>query len=198
MFLGSRGRLVRTADNFTAICDPTVGTIFDPQYLTSLRASAACYGDSFTFLLRRESCKFPFTNKINKTWLICLPKSVMRSMAESIAQVPAVSLAHTSSFQIPVPTLLFFTCSCGWNFAWSQVVRRISKQTNRRTTTLSHNILHSATPCHPTFPTSQRTSWQWLGTNVCSRNALLTQWSLRDCSCNCQYNCHEASILGQT
>jgi hypothetical protein len=42
----------RKADNFVAICKPIVYTMWDPQHLRTLHASAACYGDSFT--LRRS------------------------------------------------------------------------------------------------------------------------------------------------
>jgi hypothetical protein len=41
MFLWSRARPVRGADNLTAICEPTVYTMFGPQHLTILRASTA-------------------------------------------------------------------------------------------------------------------------------------------------------------
>jgi hypothetical protein len=51
MFLGSRARPVRRADNLTAICDPIVGTTWDPRHLTTLQASTAYYGDSFIVLL---------------------------------------------------------------------------------------------------------------------------------------------------
>jgi hypothetical protein len=47
MFLGSRARPVRRADNLTAICEPTVYTTRDPQHLTTLLASTACYWDFF-------------------------------------------------------------------------------------------------------------------------------------------------------
>jgi hypothetical protein len=47
IFLGSRTRPVRRADNVTAICEPIVYTVLDPRHLTSLQASSACYGDSF-------------------------------------------------------------------------------------------------------------------------------------------------------
>jgi hypothetical protein len=43
MFLRSKARPVRTADNLTAICEQTVYTILDPQHLTTLFASTACY-----------------------------------------------------------------------------------------------------------------------------------------------------------
>jgi hypothetical protein len=45
MFLGSRARLVGKAD-VTSICEPIV---YDPQQLTTVEASTACYGDRFTF-----------------------------------------------------------------------------------------------------------------------------------------------------
>jgi hypothetical protein len=36
MFLRSIARPVREADNLTAICEPTVQTIWDPEHLTTL------------------------------------------------------------------------------------------------------------------------------------------------------------------
>jgi hypothetical protein len=36
MFLGSRGRPVRKADNFTATFEPIVYTMWDPEHLTIL------------------------------------------------------------------------------------------------------------------------------------------------------------------
>jgi hypothetical protein len=50
MFLGSRALPVRRADNLAAICEPTIWTVWDPYHLTTLKASTACYGDSFTLL----------------------------------------------------------------------------------------------------------------------------------------------------
>jgi hypothetical protein len=49
MFLRSRFRPVRRADNLTAICQQTVYTMWDPRDLTTLQASTACYGDSFIY-----------------------------------------------------------------------------------------------------------------------------------------------------
>jgi hypothetical protein len=49
MFLGNRARPVFKASKLTAICDPTAYTMWDPEHLTILWASTACYGDSFTF-----------------------------------------------------------------------------------------------------------------------------------------------------
>jgi hypothetical protein len=49
MFQGSRARPVRMADKFTAVCEPIVQTMWDPRHLTTLQASKASYGDSFTF-----------------------------------------------------------------------------------------------------------------------------------------------------
>jgi hypothetical protein len=36
MFLGSRARPVRKADNLTAVCEPIVYTVWDPLHLTTL------------------------------------------------------------------------------------------------------------------------------------------------------------------
>jgi hypothetical protein len=47
MFVISKARPVRRADILTAICEPTVSTVWDPQHLTTLEAFRACYGDSF-------------------------------------------------------------------------------------------------------------------------------------------------------
>jgi hypothetical protein len=44
-------RLARKATNLSTICEPTVWIMCDPQHLTTLYASTACYRDSFTFLL---------------------------------------------------------------------------------------------------------------------------------------------------
>jgi hypothetical protein len=75
------------------------------------------------------------------------------------------------NFLLPSPCPSF-SCSCGWNFIWSQVISRISKQTNSRMATLSHNILHSAKLCHPlvawiTVQADLPVWWCWL---VCPIN----------------------------
>jgi hypothetical protein len=46
MFLGSRVRPVHRADNLTAIREPIVYTMWDPQQLTVIQVSTACYGES--------------------------------------------------------------------------------------------------------------------------------------------------------
>jgi hypothetical protein len=38
------------ADNLTAICEPIVYKMWEPQLLTPLWAFMACYRDSFTFI----------------------------------------------------------------------------------------------------------------------------------------------------
>jgi hypothetical protein len=48
---GGKGRPARKADNLTAICKPIVYLMWDPQRLTTLWASMACYRDSFTFYI---------------------------------------------------------------------------------------------------------------------------------------------------
>jgi hypothetical protein len=52
MFLGSRARPVCKADNICAIYEPNVYKLWDPKHLTTLQASTACYGDSFTLWRR--------------------------------------------------------------------------------------------------------------------------------------------------
>jgi hypothetical protein len=47
--LWSRTRPVHDAYNLTAICEPIVCTMWDPQHLTTVQAFMACYGNSFTF-----------------------------------------------------------------------------------------------------------------------------------------------------
>jgi hypothetical protein len=52
---GSKRQPVRKADNLTAICEPTVQKMGEPRRLTTLRASTACYRDSFTFFYTAPS-----------------------------------------------------------------------------------------------------------------------------------------------
>jgi hypothetical protein len=49
MFSGERAQRTHKAD-ITAICEPIVETRWNPQHLTTLRASTACYGDNFILL----------------------------------------------------------------------------------------------------------------------------------------------------
>jgi hypothetical protein len=49
---GGKGRPVRKADNLTANCEPTVYKMWEPQRLTTLWASTACYRDSSTFTMK--------------------------------------------------------------------------------------------------------------------------------------------------
>jgi hypothetical protein len=49
--MGGKWRPARKADNLTAICEPIVLKMWDPQRLTTLWASMAWYRDSFTFYL---------------------------------------------------------------------------------------------------------------------------------------------------
>jgi hypothetical protein len=53
---GSKGKLVRKADNLTAICEPIIWKMWEPQCLTTLRAFTACYRDSFTLPLHVCVC----------------------------------------------------------------------------------------------------------------------------------------------
>jgi hypothetical protein len=47
--LGSNGRPALRADNLAAIYEPIVQKMWEPQHLTTLGASTACYRDTFTF-----------------------------------------------------------------------------------------------------------------------------------------------------
>jgi hypothetical protein len=46
---GGKVRPARKADNLTAICEPIVLKMWEPQPLTALWAPTACDRDSFTF-----------------------------------------------------------------------------------------------------------------------------------------------------
>jgi hypothetical protein len=48
---GIEGRPARKADNLTAICEPIAYKVLTPWPVTHLRASKACYRDSFNFKL---------------------------------------------------------------------------------------------------------------------------------------------------
>jgi hypothetical protein len=45
---GGKGRPARKADNLTAICEPIVYKMWEPQHLTTLWVSTARYRDTFT------------------------------------------------------------------------------------------------------------------------------------------------------
>jgi hypothetical protein len=51
---GDIGRPVRKADNLTAICEPIVWKKQKTRRLTNLRASTACYRDSFKFFYQHN------------------------------------------------------------------------------------------------------------------------------------------------
>jgi hypothetical protein len=48
---GGKGRPARKADNLTAICEPIVYKMWEPQHLRTLWAPTACYRYTFTFYL---------------------------------------------------------------------------------------------------------------------------------------------------
>jgi hypothetical protein len=50
------GRPALEASNLTAICEPIVQNMWEPQRLTTLWASIACYKDSFTFFTSYYEC----------------------------------------------------------------------------------------------------------------------------------------------
>jgi hypothetical protein len=47
---GVQPRPVRVADNLTAISEPTIKAMWDPQHLSTLQAYTACYENSVTYL----------------------------------------------------------------------------------------------------------------------------------------------------
>jgi hypothetical protein len=55
---GGKGRPARKADNLTAICEPIVYKMWEPQRLTALWAFTACYRDSYNRTLNLK-----FTNR---------------------------------------------------------------------------------------------------------------------------------------
>jgi hypothetical protein len=48
---GVEGLPAHKADNLTAICEPIVYKMWEPQHLTALWVSTACYRDTFTFII---------------------------------------------------------------------------------------------------------------------------------------------------
>jgi hypothetical protein len=48
IFLGGKARPARKADNLTAICEPIVKKMWEPQPHATLWAFMACYKDGFT------------------------------------------------------------------------------------------------------------------------------------------------------
>jgi hypothetical protein len=72
MFLGSKVRPVRRADNLTAICKQIVYTMWEHQHLTTLQVPTVCYGDSFTLLLFYVASKRKILNFIFRKHSLCL------------------------------------------------------------------------------------------------------------------------------
>jgi hypothetical protein len=74
---GGRGRPVRKADNFTAICEPIVYKMWEPLRLTTLWAFTACYRDSFAVFypsfLRPISSFVPVCSPILSPVFLCGP-----------------------------------------------------------------------------------------------------------------------------
>jgi hypothetical protein len=58
---GDKGRPERKADNLTAICEPIVYKMWEPQHPTTLWASSACYRDIFTFTFLPYLINFSLT-----------------------------------------------------------------------------------------------------------------------------------------
>jgi hypothetical protein len=52
---GGKGRPTCKAENLTVICEPIVQKMWEPRRPTILRASTACYRDSFNFKCRVKS-----------------------------------------------------------------------------------------------------------------------------------------------
>jgi hypothetical protein len=46
---GGKGRPARNVDSLTAIREQIVSRMWEPQHLTTFRASKTCYSDSFMF-----------------------------------------------------------------------------------------------------------------------------------------------------
>jgi hypothetical protein len=55
---GGKVRPARKADNLTAICEPIVWKMWELRRLATLRASTACYRESFTIYLLYNLVKF--------------------------------------------------------------------------------------------------------------------------------------------
>jgi hypothetical protein len=63
MLLGSRSRPVRRTGNLAAICETIVYTMLDPEHLTILEASTACYGDNFFYRIVHFNIRHYATNR---------------------------------------------------------------------------------------------------------------------------------------
>jgi hypothetical protein len=52
-FPGGKKRAARRADNLTAVCEPNVCKLWEPQPLTTLRASTACTGIALPYTFKK-------------------------------------------------------------------------------------------------------------------------------------------------
>jgi hypothetical protein len=108
MFLGSKVRLVRGADNLTAIYETIVYKMWESPLHSTLRASMACYGDSFIFtfllfffflLLILCPVLYPACHDIVHFLSFCrnhtpLPNSTARSTSATTAVLVALASQH--------------------------------------------------------------------------------------------------------
>jgi hypothetical protein len=72
---GGKKRPARRADNLTAICEPIVYKMWEPQPLTTLRASKACRGENFTFtfiIIIRPSMNECWINEMYVCMYVCM------------------------------------------------------------------------------------------------------------------------------
>jgi hypothetical protein len=65
---GCKERTACKADNLTAICESIIWKTWEPRRLTTLWASAACYGDSFIILSVTETLNNKY--KLNSVALV--------------------------------------------------------------------------------------------------------------------------------
>jgi thiosulfate reductase cytochrome b subunit len=76
MFLGSRQRTTRKANNLTAIREAIVWTTWGPQHVITLQASTSCYSDSFAFFIKLNSIQisgtFGYTTyiRVHQAWIL--------------------------------------------------------------------------------------------------------------------------------
>jgi hypothetical protein len=85
---GGKGRPARKADNFTAICEPTVYKMWEPQHLTALWVSTARYRDTFTFYSSEVTSThfYVFPYKKCRKFLTIVPRLAQRHQKESLAR----------------------------------------------------------------------------------------------------------------
>jgi hypothetical protein len=109
IFLRRKGRPASEADNLTAILSRLFRKMWKPVHFTTLRASTACYRDTFTFFLVRAQMA-PNVSCRNRSWRESMSRKIGPEILMCISRT-----YHIISKSIQRILSRFFTDCLHWN-----------------------------------------------------------------------------------